>query len=126
MSATFSPSLATARDRLRMRLGDVDTEHALLADETYDGAISQYGENGAAAFLAAALVAEYGQYPTRTDENGVTLDFTDRLRAWQWVVEQANSAPVYASGGVQSASVTLTRRDGWDSRADEYGRPVRW
>jgi len=127
MAATFDNALTTARDRLRLRLGDVETEHALLDDATYDGAVDEYGENGAAAFLASSLVAQYGQYPVTTDENGVTLDFSERLKAWQWVAAQAGSAPPTALGSsAATVSVTLPTRASRSGAVDEYGRPVRY
>lgn len=124
MPATFDIGLGQSRDRVRLRLGDVDTENALLDDATYDGAIAQYGENGAASFLAASLVAQYGQYPVVTDDNGVTLDYSERIKAWQWVVAQAASdPPATVSGAAQASVMQPTRATG---TRDEYGRPVRY
>ena len=117
-AATFNPALSTERDEARLRLGDTDTEHALRDDATYDALISKYGLEGAVTLLAQGLVAEYGQYPTRTDENGVTLDFTERLTAWRFIVSQAGRAPaplvfLAETAPGAGASVSLVTRARW-------------
>lgn len=91
--ATWNPALVSLRDEARLRLGDTNAEHALRDDATYDALITKYGLNTAVVVLAQGLVAEYGQLPVRVDENGVTLDFSERLRAWQYIVTQAQTAP---------------------------------
>lgn len=139
MTATYDPNVATAKDRLRRRLGDTFTETPILADETYQGAIDLYGgsaddapnlpaENAALVFLAASLVAEYAAYPVRVDENGVTLDFSERVKGWQYVVSQAQTSPSYPTTSAPASwGIGLPYRAGWPA-TDEYGRPVspRW
>lgn len=123
--ATYDAGLSTAKDRLRRLLGDVDPEYPLLDDATYDGAVSQYGEAGAAVFLAESLAAEYAQLPVRTDDNGVALDFSERVRTWQALAAtmRANPSPGGAAA-VSRTSVLLAERAVRSSTTDEYGRPA--
>jgi hypothetical protein len=121
MPATFHPELDRAIDRLRLRVGDVDVEHSLMDDSTYTGAVDAYGENTAAAYLAASLIALFGQLPVRVDEEGKTLDFSERIRAWQVIIDQASGGTIVGVSSVGSFSVTLAQRYA-PTTVDEYGR----
>lgn len=134
--ATYDAGLGNAVSRLRRLLGDVDTEHALLDDATYEGQVNQYlsagaeprlAEHLAAIFLLDGLAAEYGQLPVRVDERGVTLDYSERVRTWQALAATLRANPPTAGGvTVGRTSVLLPTRYGWSSAVDEYGRPPRY
>ena len=123
MSATFDPTLPSARDRLRLLLGDYDTANALRDDETYDGAIAAYGEPGAAAYLADGLAAEYAQYPVTTSADGTSLDFSERVKTWQALAAtMRTSPPAGAASGAAFGTLLTSRATGMG--VDEYGRPT--
>jgi uncharacterized iron-regulated membrane protein len=127
MSATFHPELDRALDRVRLLVGDTDSEHPLLDDETYQGVIERYGETEAAAYLATSLASTYGQLPVRVDEQGVTLDYSERVRTWQALAATLRANPPTTGGvTVGRTSVLLPSRAGWGSTVDEYGRPPRY
>lgn len=88
MSASYDPTLPTALDRARFRLGDttVDPESsALLPDETYSTLLAANAtENEAIAQAADALAARYGQEPDQIGLGGeVTIRWGDRVKTWQ-------------------------------------------
>jgi hypothetical protein len=62
MSWTFDPVLPTVRDRLRLRIGDTDSNDPLLTDETLDALLVAYpNEWRAAAEACFDIAAKYSR-----------------------------------------------------------------
>ena len=83
---SYDPTLATARDKLRFRLGDVNTAAELLPDATYTAALDAHDddETAAALQLLDGLIALYAQMPSKTSTDaGASVEWKDRLEAWK-------------------------------------------
>ena len=63
MSWTFSESLTTTRDKLRLRVGDTDANDPLLSNETLDVLLTDKGDDLALAAIDAvrAIIAKLGR-----------------------------------------------------------------
>lgn len=103
---TFDPALPTNRDHIRLALGDTDINAPMLSDDTIDTALAGYSYSQALAILADALIAEYGQMPDRySEDQGLSLQWTQRIAAWQRIAELARAGAVRTPDQQQ-----LTRR----------------
>lgn len=120
--ATFDPTLATAKDRVRRLLGDPDTGQAMLPDATIPGAIDTYGETGAVIFLAESLAAEYGQLPVTTSADGTSLDYSERVKTWQALAKTMRDNPPVPAGQTGGSTFGVTRTERMPADTDEYGR----
>jgi hypothetical protein len=136
MAATFSPALATARDRMRFDLGDTNVGAVKAAgadplalpvdDAVYDGALARRGgsERQALIDLAEALIAKYAQLETKASVEGVeSAEWGNRLTAWRALAtrlrgELASEAPTTPGRG--SFSVTRPTRPGREGGAEYY------
>ena len=94
MTATYSISLATAKDRIRLQLGDTDTAHAVLADETIAAILTLKSSDEAAALVmcAQASIAVIGREPVKVEADGASFDFSDRLKALNTILARADAA----------------------------------
>lgn len=62
MTWSYSPALATAKDRVRFKVGDTDTTDQLISDEEVAGVLSvQANEALAAAQLAEAIAGRFSR-----------------------------------------------------------------
>ncbi len=95
--ATFDPALSSMRDKIRLLLGDTDTENALLQDATIDAALVDYSYRKAVILLAQSLIAIAGQQPSDYSESGgVTLRWADRVAGWRSVIELVRRGDIAA------------------------------
>lgn len=92
MAATFDPTLATARDRLRLALGDTDVSDAtavLFADETYDALIAAAeSEDGALLAAARAAYARLANEPTQFKDGDGAVTWGNRLAAMSSLIDR--------------------------------------
>lgn len=126
MTATFSASLATTKDQLRLELGDIDMTAAILQDETYD---ALYAANAGAStatrryrltLLAAvrAVMAAVNRDPDKVEVTGtIKVEWARRLAVWAAIEQRymtltgdVGAAPSYAaaSGALTYQGVPLT------------------
>ena len=94
MTATYTNTLLTLRDRVRFQLGDTDTALVLLADEEIAAVLTLKSnvEADALVYLAKGLLRRYGREPVKITQDGQTLDFTGRIAVWQELVADASAA----------------------------------
>ena len=103
---TYDAARGSDRDKARELLGDapvdapgsttLDADLALRSDEDMDAILAREGFARGVAWLAAGLYAEFAQQPSRISASGKTIDYADRLKAWE-----ALAAPVRALVGGQ-------------------------
>ena len=98
--ATYDPTLASARDRLRFALGDTNVAAPLEADTTYDAAIAWHGEAGALRAMAEGLASRFAQKPDRISDGDFSVSWGERVKAWRALVS-GSGAPGTA-GTVQA------------------------
>lgn len=129
MSATYNPSLATPTDRMRLALGDTNTDAPLRPDDTYAAMLAHHGgdERKAKIELADGLVTQYAQMPSRLElaGDGGAAEWKDRLGAWSSLAKRlrdeierdARAAAARAASGFR---VLRPTRDGC-VRGEYYG-----
>jgi hypothetical protein len=120
MAVTYDDTLPTARDRARRAVGDTDVDLALEQDETYDAAITLYGEDLGTAVMAEGLAAKFAQEPDSISDDTGSVRWSERVKTWIAIANR------YRTGGATSSSSTagaiqLTRGD---DETDEYGRDI--
>lgn len=111
MTFTFTGNLNTALDRIRDVIGDTNAADALRTDERINAAIAQYGEDGAIAWLANSLVAEFAQQPVRVTSDGQSIDYSERVKAWQQLASRYSTSIDAPSR--RSFSYNSMRKDGY-------------
>jgi len=105
--ATYDPTLATARDRLRFALGDTNVAAPLEADTTYDAAIAWHGETGAMRAMAEGLASRFAQKPDRISDGDFSVSWGERVKAWR-----ALAAGDGAATGSRAAGTVQATRGG--------------
>lgn len=133
MSATYDPTLASALDRVRFAVGDIDVvdtgdgSPALKPDEEYLAVLAvEDTEQGAVATMAMALAAQVMQDPDSYSESGgISLKWSERIKTWLKISEdagiRAGTSPTSA-GSTQSSRPTRRR----NPDCPEYRRPDSW
>ena len=92
MTWTYDPLLATARDRVRSQLGDVDTPDQQLSDEAIAYYLTAAGnvEHLAAALLADDLAAKYARL-VNTSNLSLSISASDRFAHYQALAKALRS-----------------------------------
>lgn len=121
MTFSFDPALPSAKDRIRLILGDF-TAPGLRQDETLNAAITAHGEAEATARLAEGLAAEFAQRPDSIGGDGQSISWRDRVKTWLEVASRMRATGVAAATAL-SVSVAATRGD---EAFAEYRRPESW
>ena len=111
MSATFNPALVTARDRMRLQLGDTgivpagyvsgayDIAKPDLLDSTYDSALSQNGtELEATINLAQALIGRFARQAEKVTIGPDIFDYSGRTRSLQNLINRLRASQVADQG----------------------------
>ena len=111
MAWTYSESLTTARDKLRLRIGDTDTNDQLLADETLDALLTDKNSDLALAAIDAvrAIIAKFGR---NFDRNavGIQSNRSQRVQHFHDLLSQLTKE-VRLSTGVVVGGLLETRKD---------------
>ena len=111
MSATFNPALASARDRMRLQLGDTgtvpvgyvsgayDITKPDLLDSTYDSALAQNGtEIEATINLAQALIGRFAREAEKITIGPDIFDYSGRTRSLQNLINRLRAGQVAQLG----------------------------
>ena len=108
---SYDPTSTDDRDLARGLLGDIDEASELRADAHYDAMLTLYGLNGAIAFIATSLAAQYARKPGSVRlPNGLSVSWPERVGMWRALAATAQTIGVGAS---TAFSVTPTRNDGY-------------
>ncbi len=80
----FNPSLSTARDRVRLAVGDTGSTPLMPGGETtYDALIAAASSEAAAVTASArALAAYYATQPDSISSSGESLSWRERVSQW--------------------------------------------
>jgi hypothetical protein len=110
-----APALDEAAGRIRYAVGDVDDDAVLMPPfgsgglAVYDDLLTQYEDDEAAAWRAAAsaLYAYYATLPTSIGTGGKYLVWTARLDGWKAAMEGRMAYPFAALAGETAAPLTF-------------------
>jgi len=103
--ATFDPALPTYKDHVRLALGDTDVATPLLVDSTIDAKLGLFSYSEAVAQLAEALISQFAQKPSDyTDKNGVSIKWSERVKAWRELVLNCRASAVETPSAVRPAA----------------------
>lgn len=123
-TASYDPSLAAARDRLRFTLGDTDVAAFRAPDATYDAVLASVGndERSATIALAEAFAAAADQEPDEVDvQDGATTRWKDKARAWRALAQRLRDEIAREQARASSTWATLrAQRPGDTERAEYY------
>jgi hypothetical protein len=134
VACTYSPDLATAKDRVRLRIGDIgpwtgsppDQTGCLRPDETINALITASGEDGATAELALSLATQYAQQPDSMSADGASVSWRSRVDTWRALATAAgDAAAAGGTGSSRTATVSRAASRG-DQTTAEYYRPPWW
>jgi hypothetical protein len=111
VSATFNPALVTARDRMRLQLGDTGSVPAGYTDgayeianpdfldSTYDSALSQNGsEIEATINLAQALIGRFAREAEKVTIGPDTFDYSSKTRSLQALINRLRASQTAQQG----------------------------
>ena len=122
MSATYDPTLGTAKDSVRFRLGDTNVtpaSNALLSDEEIAALLSANGNSAIRATIAATrgILARYARMVTASvgDESAQFSDLTTHYRhllkdLQRELAQSGASAPIFA-GGISITDMAAREQD---------------
>jgi hypothetical protein len=92
--------LATARDRIRLAVGDTDEADVLMPDGlgTYTTLLTQADADEVAAYRAAAgaLAAYWATQPVSLSASGKSLNWSERVSSWQAMANGSTPYPFAA------------------------------
>ncbi len=126
MTATYDETLPTAKDRMRLQLGDTEVspeENALLSDETYTALLVQFvTEPEATARAAESLALRYAQEPDSVSISGDSYSWRDRVKSWLELARRLRAGATAAASVVSAAAVVVgVQRE--EDDLSEYERP---
>lgn len=126
MAATFASALTTAKDRVRLLLGDVPeggvsgtVTSPLLQDDTIEAMLATHPYNEACRQLAISLMSQYAAEPDKYEEgNGKRLEWRNRLEGWKAIIRELKNTqrptamrPGVAVGLITEPAMTNMRTD---------------
>ena len=104
MAWSFNESLTTDRDKVRLRIGDTDTNDQILSNETIDALLTEHSSDVMLATISCvrAIIAKYARNMTR-GAIGMTADMSVFVAHYQELLSdlikqnRGNSGVRYAS-----------------------------
>lgn len=118
----YDAALSRPIDRIRLALGDVDTDE-WLPDETYEAILTDADDDVTAATRAgaAALFSVIAMQPVKRTSNGEVIDYSGRLPRLAAIADGSGIIPgVVTAAESPLVFVTAVYRD--TSANDEYSR----
>lgn len=109
MSFSFAIALTTARDRVRVRIGDTDSNDVLLDNETIDYILTAQGNNETRAAYESCKLA-LAKLHARTDRTavGMTTARSQRFEQMETILKMLEHDLTMTSGGIGVFGLTTT------------------
>lgn len=119
MSWTYNESLLTARDKVRYRIGDTDTNRQMVSNETLDALLTEYNSS----VLRVSVIAIRGILADLTRDTNrsvmgisgsvdqTTVHYRELLRD---IIAEMNT-----DGGVYPGAISISRYNALQSENDE-------
>lgn len=127
MSGSYDDALPEDRDKIRAILGDTNSGDWLHTDSHIDAVLTwQASIDAAVAFLARELIARYARQPVVVTATGETVNYSDRLKSWQQIIDRADAALTTDTTGA-GAITMVTANYGAATASDDLDRtPIWW
>jgi hypothetical protein len=124
---TFDITLPTARDRMRMALGDTDPSNPIRYNETYDSMLAYWeDETIATAKMARAFASQFGRDPSSVSiPGGPSVSYASRVPTWLDLAKNLESAIGSLGGSTSSYTASKAVRPGMEPLDNEEYRR-RW
>jgi hypothetical protein len=106
----YDPTLSTARDRVRLAVGDTGSVALLPGGETtYDALIAAATDEAEAVRSAArALAAYYANQPSSVSSGGESVTWADRIAQWNKIAAGLGGVTPGSSGAATGGETVLT------------------
>jgi len=123
MSWSFNESLTTDRDKVRLRIGDTDTNDQILSNETIDALLTEHGSDVMLATISCvrAIIAKYARNMTR-GAVGMTADMSVFVAHYQELLSDLIKQNRGNSGVRYKSAFSESRKETIESD-DDYIRP---
>ena len=123
MAWSYSDSLTTDRDKIRLRIGDTDTNDQILPNETIDALLTEHSSDVMLATISCvrAIIAKYARNMTR-GAIGMTADMSIFVTHYQELLSDLIKQNRGNSGVRYKSAFNQSRKDTIESDAD-YIRP---
>lgn len=130
MTWTFDPALSTARDKVRLALGDTDTNDQQIPDESIAAMLAAYGDDVGAASVALAesLAAKYARLASDISVDGASFDYSALVENYRQIATRLRVAGGEGSGALGDPNVSGVSQgdiDSVDANTDRPGNAFR-
>lgn len=123
MAFNFDINLATARDRVRLKIGDTKVADPILQDETIDALLVTHGNDVTRTAISAARAA-LAFMADKTDRTAVgqTSSRSQRFEQMKEVLKQLEADLNAMRGGLKISGQSKSERESFDAD-DDYIKP---
>lgn len=128
MAWTYSTSLATDKDRVRLYIGDTDTSNQLFSDEEIEALLTVNDDDvfETSAQLAESLAAKYARYNTLKIDS-FSINYKERADQYSELAKRLRASAGSVAGAYASPVVTGISISEMDSvREDTDRNPSRF
>ena len=123
MSWSFNESLTTSRDKVRLKIGDTDTNDQILSNETIDALLTEHSDDVMLATISCvrAIIAKYARNLNRSAV-GMSADLTVFVAHYQELLSDLIKQNRGNSGGRYKSAFSDSRKETIESD-DDFVRP---
>jgi|SRR5581483_4183185 len=121
MTATYDPTLAADKDKVRFYIGDTDVANVIFSDEEIVAALAIYDTPLATAITMADAAASKYARKVSMSVDGLSVNYSDLARNFAAVAQRLRKQQVEAPGGLAApyvAGVSIGDMDGVDGNTD--------
>jgi len=123
MAWSFNESLSTDRDKVRLKIGDTDTNDQILANETIDAILTEHSSDVMLATISCvrAIIAKYSRKLNRSAA-GMSADMTVFVAHYQQLLSDLIKQNRGNSGARYKSAFSDSRKETIESD-DDYVQP---
>ena len=118
MPWSYDPTISTEKDRVRLLIGDTDTDDRQFLDEEINALISIYGSADAAAAAAArGLAAKYSRYADKW-VGDLKILASQKAKAFTALAKTLTEAGFVSSGVPSAGGIRVSQKDTMKENTD--------
>lgn len=112
MSWSYSDSLSTNKDKVRLRIGDTDTNDQLLSNETIDALLSEHGDDIVLSSISSirAIIAKFSRTVDR-NAAGMSANRSIIVENYRQLLKELLAANRGNSGARYKGSFSKSRQE---------------